>query len=137
VTKSRRRELNPNDPKSWAPKRSPRGGNPAFDGVELEPGTQWFRKQWEALVAAGETDLGWSAWAREMGIVVVANHGWDDFRPGRSTLLPMSAVERPFEDSNSPGATREVMMHKISPAEPGRRRPLRKRHKRRAPKGPA
>jgi hypothetical protein len=130
---SKRREFDPHDPKSWAPKRSPRGGNPALAGVELEPSTQWLRKHWEALSASGETELGWTAWAREMGIIVVANHGWDDLRPGRSTLLPMSAVERPFEDSNSPGASRELLMHKINPAEPGRRKPLKKRHRRKTP----
>ena len=138
MSKRPRKIYDPHDPKSWAPKRSPRGGNPAFGGVELEPSTQWLRQRWEEEVEAGKTTLGWTAWARELGIIVVSNHGWDDLRPGRSTLVPLSSVERPLEDSTSPGATREVEMHPIVQVEAGRRRPRRRRrHRRSIPKGVA
>ena len=98
----------------------PYSGNPAFRDV-LDPATKWLRTEWERQVAAGETELGWSAWARDQGIIVSTSPTqWDDLR--RVSLLPLSSVVRQTEDASSPGAFNDPPMTRIVPPEGRRRR---------------
>ena len=96
-------------------------GNPVFSDV-LDAGTRWIREQWEREVADGLTDLGWTAWAREQGMIVSGNPTqWDDIRRVNVSLI--SQVVKPFEDGgNAPGGVYEPVMRRITPLEGKRRR---------------
>lgn len=112
----------------------PYSGNPAFRDV-LDPATKWLRAEWERQTAAGETDLGWSAWARAQGIIVSTSPTqWDDLR--RVSLVPLSSVVQQTDDATSPGAFNEPAMSRIVPPE-GRRRRKRRTKRPTSLDGPA
>jgi hypothetical protein len=54
-----------------------------FAGVEKEPATLFLRQRWQAERNAGTTTKSFAAWAREQGIIISSDHGWDDRRRRR------------------------------------------------------
>jgi hypothetical protein len=54
-----------------------------FAGVEKEPATQFLRDRWQAERTAGSTTKSFAAWARDLGIIISSDHGWDDRRRRR------------------------------------------------------
>lgn len=68
----------------------------AFGGIEAEEGTKFLRAHFAQLKAEGRVEGSFEAWARQLGIVVASNHGWDDFRRRRvvSFDLMVSSEDR-------------------------------------------
>lgn len=58
-----------------------------FAGVEKEPATAFLREAWQAERTAGKTDRSFAAWAREHGIIISSDHGWDDRRRRRRVSI--------------------------------------------------
>jgi|688.fasta_scaffold1775043_2 hypothetical protein len=84
-------------------------------GIEMEEGTRWLREHWQGLRDAGETELSFSAWARESGVIVSSDHGWDDRR--RRHVSSLNALIDQGDDDRAPfDETR------ISPIRTARRR---------------
>ena len=103
----------------------------SFSGIEGEQGTQFFRAQYTALKKAGLTAArSFDAWARELGIVVASNHGWDDSRRRRvySVDQIMEGAERSDYRAATPsGGSAEGQMRPISLG--GKRRSPRRRRR--------
>lgn len=91
-----------------------------------DDGLLWLRERWQAAVDAGETELGWTAWCAESGIMAADNHGWDDKRRVRIVSIE-SLTER-----RDHGPRHEPQMHPIIPLDE-----YRKRRRRRPPKAKA
>lgn len=66
-------------------------------GIEMEEGTRWLRQKWSELKDAGETQLSFSAWAKEMGVIVSSDHGWDDRRRRQVSSLD-SLIDQANDD---------------------------------------
>lgn len=127
-------------------------GNPAFRDV-LDEGTAFLHSAWRAEVRAGRTALGWMAWARSFGLIVnmKPSPGWDETRcscRGKKAAdvghrcvsggaVPLSSVLAVDGGSGSVASLSfEPLMRLPIAIAPGeqRRRPLRRRHRRAAPK---
>ncbi len=101
----------------------------SFAGIEGEMGTQFFRAQYTALKKAGLTTArSFDAWARELGIVVASNHGWDDSRRRRVHSIEEIIESSERSDYRSAGpAGGEAQMRPISLG--GKRRSPRRRRR--------
>jgi hypothetical protein len=100
----------------------------AFAGIEGEESTAFFRAQYNALKKAGLIAArSFDAWARELGIVVASNHGWDDSRRRRVHSIEqiVDSSERSDYRAAGPGANGELQMRPISTG--GKRRSRRRR----------
>jgi hypothetical protein len=100
----------------------------AFAGIEGEDSTAFFRAQYTALKKAGLTaSKSFDAWAKELGIIVASNHGWDDSRRRRVHSIEqiIDSSERSDYRAAGPGSGGEAQMRPISTG--GKRRSRRRR----------
>jgi len=95
------------------------GRSQAFANIEREEGTKWLRATHADLVATGQTDLSFRAWAAEQGIVVSSDSQWDDYR--RRKLLSLDAIMDRAED-RAPFDETRISPISPQPTEPRRRR---------------
>lgn len=99
-----------------------------FAGIEGEESTAFLRAHYSDLKKAGlVTARSFEAWARELGIIVASNHGWDDTRRRRVYSLQqvLDSSERSDYRAAGPGPNAEVQMHPIPTG--GKRRSRRRR----------
>jgi hypothetical protein len=100
----------------------------AFAGIEGEDSTAFLRGQYVALKKAGLTTArSFDAWARELGIIVASNHGWDDSRRRRLHSVDQiieSAERSDYRAAGPSGANGEAQMRRISTG--GKRRARRR-----------
>jgi hypothetical protein len=72
----------------------------SFFGIEKEDGTKWLRATHAELVANGQTDLSFRAWAAQYGVIVSSDGGWDDSR--RRRLLSLDRLIDDAGDGKAP-----------------------------------
>jgi len=65
----------------------------AFTGIEREKATAFLRDAHAAEVRDGKTSLSFRAWAREFGMIVSPDDGWDDYRRRRLHSLDQLLTE--------------------------------------------